>query len=134
MNSRYLEGWKPFHDGKKKINQIPICINSYSKFLAELGVTHLQPVRYVRKGIEIEKIIGKRWAENGNQLQCVFSGNYNRANGEVMINESKVREYLIAFLIPMTRIYIKGRLTGNSSNEKEIENFAKNLFKKSNHV
>lgn len=125
-----VSGGRDTHDGKRKISQFPSAIDLFRDFLRdEFGVTHLQPVRSIDDGGEIERIVGKPWEQGGDQLQCVFSRNYEAVDrGQLLVEEWRVIEYLREFAIPVTRAIVQARLRGDGDLEAAVRPICRTVF------
>ncbi len=96
-----ISGERESHDGRIKVNQLPLCLDSYKKILSYFGVDLIMPLQYLKEGKGVEKILGSSWEEGKSQPQCVFSGNYRDLNGESMIEEKQIKKFLEEFLEPV---------------------------------
>jgi len=96
-----ISGERESHDGRIKVNQLPLCLDSYKKILSCFGVDLIMPLQYLKEGKGVEKILGSSWEEGKSQPQCFFSGNYRDLNGESMIEEKQIKKFLEEFLEPV---------------------------------
>lgn len=95
-----IGGERESHDGRLKVNQIGVALDTYISFMKKFDIELFLPLRFIRSGKEIEEIIGSHWDEGKEQLECVLSKNYLNAKGEALIYEEKVKRFLeVAFEI-----------------------------------
>ncbi|MCX7794851.1 MAG: hypothetical protein N2257_10690 [Thermodesulfovibrionales bacterium] len=87
-------GERESHDGRLKVNQIGVALDAYVSFMKRFGIELFLPLRFIRSGKEIEKIIGSHWDEGKEQLHCVLSKNYLNDKDEPLIDEEKVKRFL----------------------------------------
>jgi len=112
-----ISGEREFHDGSQKINQISLVISAYGFLLSRFDVDLLTPLAEIRSTAEIDEIIGTPWEEMGEQPQCVLSGNYRDAMGNLHFgpkhfNLDRILDYLSEFALPVASRVIEGLLRG----------------------
>jgi hypothetical protein len=95
-----IGGERESHDGKIKVNQIPVALEAYTSFVRRFGIELFLPIRDVHSGKEIEAIIGTRWEEGTGQLECVLSKNYLDMESRVVYSDEAVRMFLEDFAVP----------------------------------
>ena|GEM_PF-199378 len=128
--SRVISGEREYHGGLEKLNQIPLAISAYQFLLSRFGLTLLTPVVEVRSDEEIDEIIGAKWHEMGDQLQCVLSSNYRDATGDFSCSPEhfdliRVQGYLSEFALPVASRVIEGLLRGG---EKDFVRTARQVL------
>lgn len=106
-----VSGERETHDGRVKLSQISVALDSYVQFMHEFDVDLILPLRGISRGKEIETIIGEDWEEGEQQLQCVLSKNYQRSDGSVAYDEDAVRSFFTEFAFPMARRLIGDYVT-----------------------
>ena len=98
-----VAGERLYHDGRRKLSQLEPALAAYGEVLARAGVPLEVPLKDVRDGRLVERILGEEWAESEGQLRCVLEGNYRDASGEVLGRAADVEAYLEEFLKPFTQ-------------------------------
>lgn len=123
-----ISGERESHDGKHKINQLPVSIDFYSKLLKNFGITHMNPVRYIESAPEIRKIVQIDWGEGANQPKCIFSSNYVNCDGTIQFDSSKIEEFFSEFGIPVVMKFFENKLNTTDRNEvhQQLNEFIKN--------
>lgn len=86
-----VAGERESHEGKVKINQLPIALDTYISFVKKFDIELLLPLRRISSNKEIEAILGEDWEEGTQQLQCVLSGNYQDPNGDPVYPEESIK-------------------------------------------
>lgn len=132
--TKIISGERESHDGKLKINQLPISIDFYSKLLNNFGIEHLNPVRHIATEYEINEINKVEWSEGTNQPKCLFSSNYVNCNGTAQFDVEKLEKFFSDFSIPVAKKYFENKLILNDNIEvsKQLNEFIKNnIFNKS---
>ena len=105
--SAVLSGERESHEGRIKVNQLPACLDAYASILASRGIELLLPIRKVTENAKIEALVGTGWKEGAEQLECVFSGNYDvpGSKGQLAIDIAKLERMLAETLVPLgTRV------------------------------
>jgi hypothetical protein len=115
-----ISGERERHNGTIKINQIGEALSRYESLSAEFGVRLLLPLRHIRDGDQIGKILGLSWEEGKEQLGCVLSGNYRGVDGSVNLTEEQVVRYLESFACPVTREIVAAYLGGEVPDHLKI--------------
>jgi hypothetical protein len=105
-----IGGERESHDGKIKINQIKVALDTYQAFLSKFNIELFLPLRHIKFGKEIENIIGDVWDEGGQQLECVLSKNYQEPDGRVLLNEESLRQLFDEFALKKAEDIIDGYL------------------------
>lgn len=119
-NKPVITGERESHDGGEKINQIPEVLDAYEAISQFFNVPILMPLRYIKEGTQIEKILGMRWEQDRDQLGCILSGNYRDTEGKNKIKREDVKRFLEGFALPFTRQIIKSYLEGYVPDHKEM--------------
>lgn len=108
-----ISGERASHDGRLKINQVPLALDAYQQLCAGFGVELVHPLYHIHDGAAVERLVGPDWAEGGDQLGCVLSGNYRAADGSVDVDEPALAAYLREFALPLAggvvAAYLEGR-------------------------
>ena len=105
-----IGGEREFHEERVKINQIGVALDAYVSFVEKFGIELLFPLRQVRKGMDIESIINKRWEEGAEQLGCVLSKNYLDIDGDVVYSEGAIKGFFDEFALKEAENIVKGFL------------------------
>jgi hypothetical protein len=120
-----ISGEREQHDGRVKVNQVPLALDAYRSFVETFSVELLLPVRHIHSGAEIGQIVGQEWKEGGGQLECVLSKNYQDMDGFVTYDEAAIRRFFEEFAFPLAegvvRIYLEGKMP-------DFETLAKTVF------
>lgn len=121
-----IAGDRESHNGKEKLNQTSIAIDSYERAVKGFGIELLEPLREVKENKEIEEMIGLVWKEGEDQLKCVLSGNYLDTQGNLQYQKDLLQRYFDEFALPSVNKILKKLLTGKNpdyvSIVKEIMN------------
>ena len=112
-----ISGEREYHNGSQKINQISLAISAYWFLLSRFDVDLLTPLAEIRPTAEIDEMIGKPWDEMGEQPQCVLSGNYRDATGNLHFGPNhldldRILGYLSEFALPVASRATEGLLRG----------------------
>lgn len=105
--SLVIGGERESHDGKIKVNQIGVALDSYIFFLKKFGIELLLPLRDVKSGADIETVIGQHWYEGEQQLKCVLSKNYREVDNSVIFKEDSIRRYFDEFAFQKAEEFIR---------------------------
>jgi hypothetical protein len=116
-----VSGEREWHDKKVKINQIGEVLDAYREILSAVKIEIAFPIRKIKKGKEIEKIIGIDWHPEERQLKCVFSQNY-WTFGKPRIPEN-LENFLDEFLIPAGKEIALSIWKGKENFEAVIEKY-----------
>ncbi len=111
-NAPVIAGERLSHDGRQKLNQVAAAQEAYQELYARFGVELLLPLKEIESGREIEDILGLKWAEGGDQLGCVFAGNYLDAQGRLQVNQKALEAYFHDFAMPLTGQVVETYLAG----------------------
>jgi hypothetical protein len=101
-----IAGERELHDGKIKVNQIKVALDAYTDLLKKFGIELLLPLRHVKSGEEIESIVGERWDEGKEQLECVLSKNYQESDGSVLFTEDSIKRFLYEFALDTAEKFV----------------------------
>jgi hypothetical protein len=120
-----ISGEREYHDGREKINQISTAISAYRSLLFQFDVSLFTPLAKIRSTAEIDGIIGTKWDEMGDQLQCVLSANYRDAMGNLHFgpehfDQDRIQGYLSEFALPMASRVIEGLVRGEAMDYARI--------------
>lgn len=114
INAPYvIAGEREAHDARIKVNQVAPALDAYRSFMETFGVELLLPVRHIHAGEEIERIIGHRWEEGGEQLECVLSKNYQDIDGAVIYDEDALKRFFTEFAFPIAEEVVRAYLNGD---------------------
>ncbi|MBA2847752.1 hypothetical protein G4V39_07090 [Thermosulfuriphilus ammonigenes] len=106
-----IAGERETHDGRIKLNQLPVALDAYESLLKEVGLRLVLPLRKVDSGAEIERILGRPWGEGAEQMSCVLSQNY-LDEAKRPVSEEGIEEILQNFLIPEAQKWLAEHLSG----------------------
>jgi len=115
-----IAGERASHDGKVKINQLPLAQKVYGELAASFGVELLLPLARVAQGAEVERLLGQPWPAGGEQLGCVLSGNYQEADGRVEVSLSTLSDYFRRFALPLARAVVREYLDGREPDHQAL--------------
>jgi hypothetical protein len=115
-----IAGERESHDGRVKLNQIAEALDAYVEFAGRFGVELHLPLRDVTSGREIEEIVGPGWREGEGQLECVLSGNYGDAAGEVNYDGDAVGRFFKEFAVPAATQAVEAYVAGREPAYGEI--------------
>lgn len=126
-----ISGARDSHDGETKVSQFPSSTKLIQNFLREeFGVNQFQLLLSIENGKEIEEIVGGEWKQGAKQIKCLFSKNYTSTdNRRTLVKEQRLREYLLEFAIPATKLIIEARLHGVNDITSVIEPLAESIFR-----
>lgn len=125
FSKRIISGERDSHDGKLKVNQLNISLETYKAVLKDLGFELLMPLQHESSGQAVQDLIGWDWAEGADHPKCVLSGNYRDIHNKAIYKEDQLNLYLDNFLKPSGRL-IGQYLIGNLSLE-EVKDRMKSL-------
>jgi len=94
-----IGGERELHEGKIKINQIGVALDTYISFAERFGIELLLPLRHMRSDKDIESIVGQYWEESTEQLECVLSKNYLDVDGSAVYSEDDIKRFFNEFAI-----------------------------------
>lgn len=119
-----IAGERLSHDGRQKLNQVATAQDAYLRLYAEFGAELLLPLHEISSGQEIEDILGLDWAQGGDQLGCVFSGNYLNRHGGLEVDQDALAAYFHHFALPLVRrvlrSYLEGRVPDHQALAKQV--------------
>lgn len=96
-----VAGERTTHDLGSKINQTPRLLDGYQEVLRTVGLNLELPVRGISDRTEIKALAPWLWAEGGEQMGCVLSGNYLGIDRiPVKVPEEVERRFVDDFLLP----------------------------------
>ena len=121
LGKKMIAGERENHDGKIKVNQVDLCLDSYQRILKALGMDLLLPIRSLGSGEAVEKLIGWNWAAEEEQPACLFSGNYRDSKGEAIYDLEKMKRFLTEFLEPLSIHLGKHYLENPEMTEDEMK-------------
>lgn len=109
-----VAGERLSHDGREKLNQVTRAQAAYQELYRGFGLELALPLAQVTSGREIEDILGLPWPEGGDQLGCVFSGNYLEPDGSLAVPTQNLDDYFQRFALPLAQRVIAAYLEGQS--------------------
>jgi hypothetical protein len=121
LANKIITGERESHDGKIKVNQHPYALDAYQEIIQHFDVELISPLRHIKNGDVVEKIIGYQWEEGQNHPQCVLSGNYRDSEGQAIFKETLFKEYLENFLKPVG-ILIGDYLINDTLTKAQLKN------------
>lgn len=104
LSGRIISGEREVHDGRLKINQLDITLDSYKQILKEVGMELIMPIRSIKSSEEISKLIGWKWEEGKAHPKCLLSGNYRDNFGEIIYDVNKLKNFLDSGLSEMGKV------------------------------
>jgi len=113
-----IGGERESHDGKIKLNQVNIALDSYTKLLEKFHVELILPLRPIDSGQTIAAIIGGGY-EDGRQLECVMSKNYQEIDGTVSYDYMALKRFFDEFALKIAERAVRSYL------EKETPDYAR---------
>ncbi|MCZ7382864.1 MAG: hypothetical protein O8C64_15000 [Candidatus Methanoperedens sp.] len=116
-----ISGERESHDGKYKINQLPISIDFYSNLLKNFGIEHINPLRHMATEYEINKIVKVDWTEGTKQPKCVFSSNYVKCNGTTQFDIPKIEKFFTEFSVPVVEKFFEYQLNFRDRNDMYLQ-------------
>ncbi|MCF8033073.1 MAG: hypothetical protein K9K66_16065 [Desulfarculaceae bacterium] len=105
-----VAGERLSHDGRQKLNQVAASLKAFRQLYEHFGLELLLPLAEVESGRAVEEILGLDWPEGGEQLGCVFSGNYLEPEGELAVSPERLADYFERFALPLARRTVRGWL------------------------
>ena len=105
-----VAGERESHEGKVKINQLPIALDTYISFVKKFDIELLLPLRQISSNKVIEAILGEDWEEGTQQLQCVLSGNYEDPNGDPVYSEEPIKLFYEDYALPLAEDFVQAYL------------------------
>ncbi|MGB9715842.1 MAG: hypothetical protein ACPL1G_05500 [Thermodesulfovibrionales bacterium] len=102
-----IGGERESHNGRIKINQIKTAIDAYTDFLKRFEIELFLPLRNIKSGERVESIIGQRWNEGEQQLNCVLNKNYQEMNGSVSIDTMAIQRFFDEFAFEAAEKFIR---------------------------
>jgi hypothetical protein len=112
-NIPIITGERERHNGDIKINQTSEVLDFYQRTADFFNIELLMPLRHIREGQQIEKILGFEWHQGKEQLGCVLSGNYRMLNTRDVFEYQRVRGFLEAFAVPCSKEIIESYASGH---------------------
>ena len=109
-----VAGERLSHDGREKLNQLAPAQAAYQELYRGFGLELALPLAQVTSGLEIEDILGLPWPEGGDQLGCVFSGNYLEPDGSLAVPTQNLDDYFQRFALPLAQRVTTAYLEGQS--------------------
>ena len=108
-----VAGERLSHDGRQKLNQVAVSQKAYRQLFQAFGLELMLPLAEVESGEQVERLLGLPWAEGGEQLGCVLSGNYLEPSGSLEVDSAQLESYFQDFALPLcqgvVRAYLDGR-------------------------
>ncbi|MDI6891736.1 MAG: hypothetical protein QMD08_01895 [Actinomycetota bacterium] len=114
--TKIVGGEREAHEGRLKINQVPMALDAYIEVLSCAGIELILPIRKIDSNEKIKAIVGPDWEQGERQLKCVFSGNYRTLDGSIAYDEDALRRYFDEFAIPAGKEILKAWQKGAEVN------------------
>lgn len=96
---KVVSGEREFHGMREKVNQYNFVLDFYNQAFTSNGISHIQPIRAVSDSREINSYVQSKNLKHV-QLECLFSGNYYKANTkDIEIDKEMISEYLASYLL-----------------------------------
>lgn len=108
-----VAGERESHSGAVKINQSAAALDFYREFAAYFDTELKLPLRYIESGKEIEALLQIPWQRDKEQLQCVLSGNYRGTQGNVILSDAGVSNFLERFGGPVAQRIVQAYIDGH---------------------
>ncbi|SCZ76221.1 hypothetical protein [Acidaminobacter hydrogenoformans] len=124
-----ISGERESHDGRVKLNQLPLVLDFLASVIEAEGVRLLQPIRTLKDGAVVENLIGWDWKEGVNHPACTFSGNYMLADGSVQYDPVQLKAYLQDYLAPIHKVVAEALGLGFEYDRQKLEAAVKALLK-----
>lgn len=99
-----LSGERESHDGRIKVNQLGETLDTYIRVINGFGCELRMPLRHMKSGDEVERLIGWDWKEGLAHPACVLSGNYRDASGRAVYDHSALTRLLEDYIEPAGRL------------------------------
>ncbi len=115
--TKIVGGEREAHEGRLKINQVPMALDAYIGVLSWAGIELILPLRKIDSNEQIKAIVGSDWEQGEKQLKCVFSENYRALDRSIEYDEDALRKYFDEFAIPAAKKILKAWEMGT----KEID-------------
>ncbi|MEW6326258.1 MAG: hypothetical protein AB1487_01495 [Thermodesulfobacteriota bacterium] len=113
-----IGGEREAHNGRIKINQVNIALDSYTQLLKKFDIELILPLRPIDSGQTIADIIGSGY-EDRRQLECVMSKNYQEIDGTVSYNHMALRRFFDEFALKIAERAVRSYL------EKKTPDYAR---------
>ena len=107
-----VAGERLSHDGRQKLNQVAESQRAYRRLFQGFGLELMLPLAEMESGEQVEAILGLDWPEGGEQLGCVFSGNYLETDGSLAVPPQRLDAYFEGFALPLAQKAMEGCLAG----------------------
>lgn len=107
-----LSGERESHDGRIKVNQLGMTLDTFIEVVKSFGCELRMPLRHMADGDEVERLIGWEWKEGVSHPECVLSGNYRDAKGKAMYSEEGLKRLLDEYIEPAGKIVGRFLLDG----------------------
>ncbi|MCB2227646.1 MAG: hypothetical protein KQH53_13290 [Desulfarculaceae bacterium] len=107
-----VAGERLSHDGRLKLNQVAAAQKAYRQLFQHFGLELMLPLAEMESGAAVEELLGMDWPEGGEQLGCVFSGNYLEPGGGLEVPSERLSAYFEDFALPLARRVVAACLAG----------------------
>jgi hypothetical protein len=114
-----ISGERESHDGKIKLNQTAPVLDRYARLISHFDIELAQPLRAMKVGDDVVKLIQEPWPQGERQLKCMVSGNYKSPDGKVdfgpnrRFNDEKSSRFLDQYALPLARSSLEKVLRGD---------------------
>lgn len=95
-----ISGERELHGSVRKINQLPVALDSYQKICTYVGVTQVIPLRHIASESCIKDILDFTWDEGKITPECALSKNYLSLEGTLLVEDAQVASYYKDFAVP----------------------------------
>ena len=98
QSTNVISGEREIHGDREKINQLSFVLDLYDELYKASGITHHTPIRHLRDNDIIRSIVNK-YGVSSVKLDCLFSGTYCDQTGKVVIDKTKLFEYVRHYVV-----------------------------------
>jgi len=123
LSGKIISGERESHDGRVKVNQLGVTLDTYVQVIKELGCELIMPLRHMEDGSEVERLIGWDWKEGFAHPECVLSGNYRDVQGKASYKDDVLELFLSQYIKPVGQIvgeYLMSQNVDLSQLKKEV--------------
>ena len=115
-----VAGERELHDGVVKINQSAPALESYLELFHRFQVELLLPLRFVKSGEEVSRLVNAQWDDGNDQLHCVLNSNYRLPDATLGMDSEAVRSYFERFGLPVAERVVRGYLCGEPIDPPQV--------------
>jgi hypothetical protein len=114
-----ITGERELHDGRLKVNQLPVSLDFHMRLMAHWGLELFMPLRNLSERDEIAKLTGGL-CKKEDQFKCLFSGNYRNKDGSVIVNPDAVGAFYADFGFPVAISMVEKLLKNPKTNADKL--------------